>query len=187
VTLRPTWSKTRTDRTAVGSLVGVFLTAALLVGCSALDPNTGSARQPEDVPDADVSDGDDAGETDDIDPGGVHFGQQIRPLMNRPGKGDPTGRGCKSCHYSTESSHVGLDLGGLDLSTLGKLRMGGGSSGSRIVVAGKPAESIIVQVLIGQYPYANRMPKNGNPYWTDNEIGLVKQWISEGAKGADDE
>lgn len=184
MTLRPTWSNTSTARTAVGSLVGVFLTAALLVGCSALDPNTGALQQPTDVPDAD---GGDAGETDNIDPGGVHFGQQIRPLMNRPGKGDPTGRGCKSCHYSTEASHVGLDLGGLDLSTLGKLRMGGGSSGSRIVVAGKPAESVIVQALLGQYPYANRMPKNGNPYWTDEEIGLVKQWISEGAKGADDE
>jgi hypothetical protein len=187
VTLRPTWSKTSTDRTAVGGLVGVFLTAALLVGCSALDPTTGAVQPPEDVPDAEVSDASDEDDTGVVDPGGVHFGRQIRPLMNRPGKGDPSGRGCKSCHYSTEPSHVGTDLGGLDLSTLGKLRMGGGSSGTRIVVAGKPLESVIVQALIGQYPYANRMPKNGNPFWTDEEIGLVKQWISEGAKGADDE
>jgi len=187
VTLRPTWSKTSTDRTAVGSLVGVFLTAALLVGCSALDPNTGAAQQPEGVPDADVSDGSDAGDPEDVDPDGVHFGRDIRPLMNRPGKGDPTGRGCKGCHYGTEAAHTGLDLSGLDLSTLGSLRMGGGSSGRRIVVAGKPAESVIVQALRGTYPYANRMPKNGNPFWDDEEIGLVVRWISEGAKGADDE
>jgi hypothetical protein len=31
------------------------------------------------------------------------------------------------------------------------------------------------------------MPKNGNPYWSSEEIGLVMRWISEGAKGADDE
>jgi hypothetical protein len=164
----------------------VFLTAASLVGCSALDPNTG-ALVPEEIHDAEVLDapgGDDSGQ---VDPGGVNFGRDIRPLMNRPGKGDPTGRGCKSCHYHTEASHIGLDLGGLDLTTLGTLRMGGGSSGSRIVVAGKPAESVIVQALLGQYPYANRMPKNGNPYWSSEEIGLVMRWISEGAKGADDE
>ena len=187
MTLRPTWSKTSTDRTAVGSLVGVFLTAALLVGCSALDPATGAVQQPQEVPDAEGSDADDGRDPGDVDPGGVHFGRDIRPLMNRPGKGDPTGRGCKSCHYSTEPSHIGADLGGLDLSTLGKLRKGGGSSGSRIVVAGKPAESVIVQALIGQYPYSNRMPKNGNPFWSDEEVGLVMRWISEGAKGADDE
>jgi hypothetical protein len=187
LTQRPTRSKNHLARTAFGSLVGVFLTAALLASCSALDPTTGTPVWSEDVPDADTPDGDDAGQQEDLDPGAVHFGRDIRPLMDRPGKGDPSGRGCKSCHYHTEASHIGTDLGGLDLTTLGSLRLGGGSSGRRIVVAGKPAESVIVQALRGQYPYANRMPKNGNPYWSEAEIDLIEQWISEGAKGADDE
>jgi hypothetical protein len=55
------------------------------------------------------------------------------------------------------------------------------------VVAGKPAESVMIQVLKGTYPFANRMPKNGNPYWSDAEIKIVEDWISQGAKGADDE
>jgi Planctomycete cytochrome C len=152
----------------------------MLAGCSDLDPNTGAPR-PEEEADATMA------QDVYIAPGEVSFGRDIRPLMNRPGKGDPTGRGCKSCHYSTEPSHNGRDLSGLELSTLGHLRQGGGSSGSRIVVAGKPNESIIVQALLGQYGFANRMPKNGSPYWSDEEIQLVIDWISQGAKGADDE
>ena len=97
-----------------------------------------------------------------------------------------TPKGCKGCHYRTEPSHNGIDLGGLDLTTLGSLRVGGGSSGRRIVVAGKPAESALVQALHWQYPYSAQMPKNG-PYWKDEEIELVERWISEGAKGADGE
>jgi hypothetical protein len=166
----------------------VFVTAAWLVGCSSLDPNTGAALPPPvDMPDADVSD---TGQPeDDADPGAVNFGRDIRPLMNRPSppKGDTmTPKGCKGCHYRTEPSHNGIDLGGLDLTTLGSLRVGGGSSGRRIVVAGKPAESALVQALHGQYPYSAQMPKTG-PYWKDEEIELVERWISEGAKGADGE
>jgi hypothetical protein len=188
VTLRPTWSQISNSRPAVGRTVRLFLAGVLLAGCSDLDPNIGPRRiepPPGDAPDADVSDA--AEPDDDVDPGRVNFGRDIRPLMNRPGKGDPSGRGCKSCHYRTEASHNGLDLSALDLTTLGSLRQGGGSSGTRIVVAGKPAESVIVQALLGQYPYAARMPKNGTPYWSDAEIDLVKQWISEGAKGANGE
>lgn len=188
MTLRPKWSKTNRSTPAGRSRAGLLIAAALLVGCSGLDPNVGPWRtEPEeDVVDAGLPE---AGETEDgtVDPGGVSFARDIRPLMNRPSKGDPTGRGCKSCHYHTEASHIGLDLGGLDLATLGSLRLGGGSSGRRIVVAGKPGESVIVQALLGQYPYANRMPKNGNPYWSDGEIQVVRDWISQGAKGADDE
>jgi hypothetical protein len=105
--------------------------------------------------------------------------------MDRPSsKTDP--KGCKPCHYNTESSHNGIDLAGLDLTTLGDLRVGGGSSGTRIVVPGKPDESALVQALRGQYAYSNRMPKNG-PYWTDDEIQKVVDWIADGAKGKADE
>ena len=81
----------------------------------------------------------------------------------RAAKDDPSGKGCKSCHYSTEASHNGVDLGGLDMTTLRTLREGGGSSGKRIIVPGRPSESALIQKLKGQYPYGGRMPKNGPP------------------------
>lgn len=167
--------------------VGV-IAALALTACSGLDPASG--KYYVEPPDETIDAGSEDGTSEDgasVEPGQISFAHDIRPLMNRPGKGDPSGRGCKSCHYNTEASHTGLDLGGLDLTTLGLLRQGGGSSGRRIVVAGKPAESVLVQALRGQYAFSARMPKNGNPYWTEDEIKIVETWIAQGAKGADDE
>jgi len=185
--VKPMWLQMNGGTGAWSGRALVFVATALLAGCSSLDPNIGPWRaEPEE--DVIVEDGGEpeGGDNDaSITPGGVSFKNDIRPLMDRPSsKTDP--KGCKSCHYHTEASHNGIDLGGLDLTTLGLLRRGGGSSDRRIVVAGKPKESVLVQVLWGQYAYANRMPKNG-PYWTEAEIGLVETWISQGAKGADDE
>lgn len=185
--LGPMWSQTDGGTRAWCSRARWFLAAAMLAGCSGLDPNIGPPRT---EPEEDVADGGEpeAGDPDsgvEPPPGGVSFKEKIRPLMDRPSsKTDP--KGCKSCHYRTEASHTGIDFSGMDLTTLGSLRKGGGSSGTRIVVPGKPAESVLVQVLKGQYGYANRMPKNG-PFWTDEEVKTVETWISEGAKGADGE
>jgi hypothetical protein len=164
------------------------------VACSAFDPEALARRNEPEMPeplarieahDADVGgDGDDG---DDGDDGGeISFKLDIRPLLGRS-KDDPSGKGCKSCHYSTEASHNGVDLGGLDMSTLRTLREGGGSSGKRIIVPGRPSESALIQKLKGQYPYGGRMPKNGPPYWSDADIKRVSDWIAQGAQGADDE
>jgi Planctomycete cytochrome C len=191
VKLRPKWSLNRGSTPAWCSRVRLLAFAAMLGGCSDLDPNIGPLRTdpgPQVIGDGgypvtgDPADG-------DVDAGGVSFKNDIRPLFNKGSKDTP--KGCKGCHYSTEANHTGVDLSGLDLATLGSLRRGGGSSGSRIVVPGKPAESVLVQVLKGQYGYANRMPKNG-PYWDspthpENYIPIVEAWISQGAKGADGE
>jgi hypothetical protein len=117
----------------------------------------------------------------------VFFGRDIRPLINRDAVANPDARGCFPCHNSRAAKHVGLDLGGLDLTTLGSLRKGGGTSGTNIVKPGDPKGSAIVQKLRGTYPYGTRMPKNGPPFWSDDEIGLVEQWILEGAQGDDSE
>jgi hypothetical protein len=148
---------------------------------AAADAITGSDAPAVDAPfvDAPVVDARDARTS-------ISFRRDIRTLMNRAGN-DPTGKGCKSCHYSTEANHQGLDLGGLDLATLGALRQGGGSTGRRIVVAGKPDESGLIQKLRGVYPYGTRMPKNGPPFWSDADVKLISDWIAEGAQGADDE
>lgn len=116
----------------------------------------------------------------------VSFARDIRPLIKRNAN-DPDAKGCYPCHDGRAAKHVGVDLGGLDLSTLGKLREGGGTSGSKVVVPGDPGASAIVQKLRGSYPYGTRMPKSGPPFWSDYEIGLVEQWIAEGALGDDDE
>jgi hypothetical protein len=116
----------------------------------------------------------------------VSFRRDIRPIFDRF-PSDPAGPGCRACHYRTQSTHVGLDLGGLDLGTLGALREGGGTSGSKIVIPGRPEESALVQKLRGTYPFGTRMPKSGPPFLAESEIALVARWIAQGAKGADDE
>jgi hypothetical protein len=117
----------------------------------------------------------------------VFFGRDIRPLINRDAVANPDARGCFPCHNGHAAKHVGLDLGGLDLSSLGTLRKGGGTSGSKIVIPGDPKNSAIVQKLRGTYPYGTRMPKTGPAFWSEDEIGLVEQWILEGAQGDDSE
>lgn len=116
----------------------------------------------------------------------VSFKDDIRPMLKRSAS-DPDSKGCYPCHDGKAAKHVGVDLGGLDLSTLGKLREGGGTSGSKIVVPGDPGASAIVQKLKGTYPFGTRMPKSGPPFWGDGEIAIVEQWIAEGAQGEDDE
>lgn len=120
------------------------------------------------------------------DGGAISFHRDIRPILDRL-PNDPAGPGCRACHYRTGATHVGLDLGGLDLTTLGSLREGGGTSGSKIVVPGAPEQSAIIQKLRGTYPFGTRMPKSGPPFLSEAEIDLIATWIAQGAKGADDE
>jgi len=159
------------------------------IGCDAWSPTVGeaidSATSDVEVPPSDVSVDGDAPAEVSTDSGAVSFARDIRPLMNRA-IDSPVAKGCR-CHYPSSPTHIGLDLGGLDLSTLGTLREGGGSSGSRIIVPGDPDKSIIVQKLRGTYALGTRMPKNGPPFWTEAEIEIMRRWIAEGAKGKDDE
>jgi hypothetical protein len=184
--------------------VRLLLVASLLPfglwACSAFDPESLTRRSELELPppppppaetrDGDVGDvldgGDEVSEASPVTPGEISFKLDIRPLLARS-KDDPSGKGCKSCHYATEASHNGVDLGGLDMTTLRTLREGGGSSGKRIIVPGRPSESALIQKLKGQYPYGGRMPKNGPPYWSDADIKRVSDWIAQGAQGADDE
>lgn len=155
------------------SLVLGALATLLAGGCGALDPGTGPLQ-------AACSDTD--SDPDDT----VSFANQIRPLMNRSST-DPTGHGCITCHYSTQPTHPCTDVTGLDLSTLGALRQGGTITGTSIVIPGKPCESALVQKLQGDYFEGLQMPKDGPPYWSQDEIQLVIDWIAEGANGEDSE
>lgn len=99
----------------------------------------------------------------------VSFSAQIRPLTQRsPG-------GCLGCHGASQTS--GLALGSYE-----GLRRGGINTGTRIVVPGNPCESLLVQKLGLAPPFGARMPYNGPPYFSAEELQLVRDWIAEGAR-----
>lgn len=112
----------------------------------------------------------------------VSFKDQIRPIMNGAVAGP---KPCANCHYHSRGTQEGLAATQLDLETLGALRKGGVNTREDIVIPGQPCKSAIVNKLRGTYDGA-RMPKGG-PYWSDEQVQLMVDWIAEGAKGADEE
>ena len=50
-----------------------------------------------------------------------------------------------------------------------------------IVVAGKPCDSSLLHKLGPAPPYGARMPYNGPPYYSLDDLGLLRDWIAEGA------
>ena len=162
----------------------------LALASGACDADVGAYRLDLAAPaDAPVSDDGGASAKDAIDAGSstgtrpVVFARDIRPILSRS-DGPPAG--CRRCHYKAEPAAQGYELGGLDLTTLGTLRAGGISSGRSIVIAGDPDGSALVKKLEGTYARGSRMPKDLTPLSAD-EIGLVRRWIAEGARGTDDE
>ena len=106
----------------------------------------------------------------------VSFSESIRPLINRP-------MGGCGCHLpSATGAGTGTQISGLDLSSLSTLRAGGLNSGSRIIVAGQPCESLMYLKLEDAPPFGSRMPLNGPPFWNSDELKLLHDWIAEGAQ-----
>ncbi len=149
--------------------LALLMLVALLAACGEFLPETGELQSEYET-----------------DAGKVSFARDIRPIMNRL-KDDPSGPGCASCHYTTSGDHQGIDLGGLDMTSLGSLRKGGITSAGTIAIPGNPDGSAIVQKLRGTYKLGARMPRSGPPYLTDAEIQLFVDWIAAGAKGEDSE
>lgn len=148
-----------TARAALGAALG----AALAVAACSLVPDVGprlagTCSNADSHPDRSVS-----------------FATDIHPLMLRP-------MGGCGCHLPTPSGDgVGTQISGLDLSSLGTLRMGGINSGAQVIVAGEPCASIMYQKLSDAPPFGSRMPLNGPPFWTPDELQLLHDWIAEGA------
>ena len=152
----------------LGIVVLLALFCELGGACKDLDPQTGDLR-----PACDDADSNPAVAVD--------FVRDIRPLIDNKVQGT---KGCLFCHSPTNGSMEGFLATGLNLTQLQTLRKGGVNTGERIVVPGKPCASAIVQKLQGTFT-GECMPKNG-PYWDPSRIQLVRDWIAEGAQGADE-
>ena len=113
-------------------------------------------------------------EQGDSDPGTtVSWSADILPLFDDQ---------CFFCHSPEGRAPIGIEVGRLDLSTYTTLRAGGAISGDDIVHPGDPCSSVLVE-KIEEYPsFGARMPLNGPPFLTDQEIQLIRDWIAEGAR-----
>src|SRR5262245_52671369 len=78
-------------------------------------------------------------------------------------------RRCLACHNNKDKK------GGLSLATQKDL-LAGGESGA-VVVAGKPAESLLLDYITGNKP---AMPKTGPPLSAE-EVAAIRAWIAAGA------
>lgn len=110
----------------------------------------------------------------DTDPKlGLGFAADIQPILKRCG-----------CHMPTSAGAPGpaTQITGLDLSSLATLRAGGHNSGPDIVIAMQPCDSILYQKVGVAPPFGARMPYNGPPYLTDDEIRKIHDWIAEGGQ-----
>jgi hypothetical protein len=142
--------------------------ALVLTGCSLdYEPDVGpphAVAQDPTAPDGGRSGCDNA----DSDPNvTTSFSADVRPLLTR----SPGGCGC----------HLGRTTSGLDVSSYDAMRRGGLYSGVSIVVAGDPCNSILVQKVGRTPPFGSRMPFNGPPYYTSDEVQVFHDWIAEGA------
>jgi hypothetical protein len=166
---------------ALGGILGA-------VSCS-LDPRVGPPLEDGGSVDSGAAAGDaESGAPEAATPdgqAGISFAAQIRPLINRA-QNDASGGGCRDCHDSTQPRHTGLDMSGFDTATLKSIRRGGNAFGARVIVAGNPTGSAIVEKLEGRQTNGVRMPKGETP-WSTADIALVRQWIAEGAVGGDAE
>lgn len=114
----------------------------------------------------------------DSDPAkSVSYTDDIVPLFFRDAAG------CTPCHDPSQNDGaLGVQLGGLDLSTYQSLLRGGFNSTGSIVVPGRPCESVLFLKVSPGQPFGSRMPFNGPPFLTAPELRNVHDWIAEGAK-----
>jgi hypothetical protein len=99
----------------------------------------------------------------------VDYVNDIKPLLEEK---------CYACHGPLKSQ------AGLRLDTAKRL-IAGGDSGNA-VVAGKPHESLLIDVLTGEAGY-QMPPANEGAAMTAEQVELVRKWILAGAPAPEDE
>jgi len=146
-------------------LVWFAVLSALGAAClSEIEPDVGALRAGACV-------------AEDSDPTqAVSFQQDILPLFER----SASEGGC-SCHISSARSASAVEQSGLDLLDYRALMRGGNNSRHNIVLPGEPCSSVLLQKVSSAPPFGARMPPNGPPFLTPDEIKLLSDWIYEGA------
>ncbi len=85
---------------------------------------------------------------------------------------------CLRCH---RPGGDGQSQSKFDVSSYATLMAGGERTGSAIVVPGQPCSSMLLDKLGPEPSFGRRMPRNGPPYFSDTDMQLLADWISEGA------
>lgn len=93
----------------------------------------------------------------------VDYAEQIQPIFTA---------NCTSCHGG--QSGVTLTSYSAVMNSVGNQYQ------TKIVVPGDPNSSPLVDKIEANPQFGSRMPQGGSPL-TDEQIGLIRQWISEGA------
>jgi mono/diheme cytochrome c family protein len=105
----------------------------------------------------------------------VTFSTQIQQQIFNPA--------CIACHTDdgrTPSSNLNLKTG-VSIANLVNVASVGKAGATR-VVPGNPSGSYLIQKLEGAPDIVGlRMPRNGPPYLTTEQIALIRQWIQNGA------
>jgi mono/diheme cytochrome c family protein len=105
----------------------------------------------------------------------VTFSTQIQQQILNPA--------CVACHTDegrTPASGLNLKTGAAHGQLVGVASVG--KPGAIRVVAGNPGSSYLIQKLEGAADIVGlRMPRNGPPFLTTEQIALIRQWIQNGA------
>lgn len=90
---------------------------------------------------------------------------------------------CVACHTDqgrTPASNLNLRSGQAHSQLVGVASVG--KAGAVRVIAGNPSGSYLIQKLEGASDIVGlRMPRNGPPFLTAEQIALIRQWIQNGA------
>ena len=95
----------------------------------------------------------------------VDFRKEVEPILEAS---------CLSCHNGANKKEAGFSIESVE--TLFK---GGGKHGTRIIVPGKPEESMLISYLRGKG--VTQMPLGAQPL-SDGQIQRIADWIQQGAK-----
>ena len=93
----------------------------------------------------------------------VDFTRHVAPILEQR---------CIRCHSNEKAK------GKLSFSSAAEFRRGGESGPA--VVAGKPDESLLVKMVVGEKP---EMPRSGTPL-TKLEVERLRRWIAAGSRHA---
>jgi mono/diheme cytochrome c family protein len=105
----------------------------------------------------------------------VTFSTQIQQQILNPA--------CVACHTDegrTPASNLNLKTG-VSVANLVNIASVG-KAGAVRVIAGNPSGSYLIQKLEGAPDIVGlRMPRNGPPFLTTEQVALIRQWIQNGA------